>query len=176
MVRARRSPRISIDRRNPGGLPAVPLLTTTPQTFTINLGDLNLPTTFDYDFAVDFAQTFIVMLELAPNTNAGEIGIDASNIVHVDNIRFEGPFTTAPGGGNFDGNGVVDGNDFLVWQRGDSPNGLVAEDLAEWEANFGTGGGGITAVPEPTGLAVVILGASGLARRRRSIRCMKLEN
>jgi hypothetical protein len=157
---------------NPGGLPAVPLLTTTPQTLTINLGDLVPPTEFDYDFTTDFADTFIVMLELAPNSNAGEIGVDADNIVHVDNIRFDGPFVAPPAGGDFDLDGDVDGNDFLVWQRGESPGGVIPEDLAEWIANFPQAGA--AAVPEPASAALLgsfalvwAAGRRGARRERR---------
>ncbi len=39
--------------------------------------------------------------------------------------------------GDFDGDSDVDGADFLLWQRGGSPNGATAGDLALWEANFG---------------------------------------
>lgn len=34
--------------------------------------------------------------------------------------------------------GDVDGRDFLVWQRGESP--ASAGDLADWQANYGSGG------------------------------------
>jgi T5SS/PEP-CTERM-associated repeat protein len=40
-------------------------------------------------------------------------------------------------GGDFDSDGDVDGGDFLVWQRGGSPNANSATDLAAWRANFG---------------------------------------
>jgi hypothetical protein len=40
--------------------------------------------------------------------------------------------------GDFDGDGLVTGADFLMWQRGESPNPLSASDLAAWEANYGT--------------------------------------
>jgi T5SS/PEP-CTERM-associated repeat protein len=40
--------------------------------------------------------------------------------------------------GDFDHDGDVDGNDFLVWQRGDSPNQGNAADLVAWRVNFGT--------------------------------------
>ncbi|QEG34244.1 metallophosphoesterase [Bythopirellula goksoeyrii] len=39
--------------------------------------------------------------------------------------------------GDFDSDGDVDGNDFLLWQRGDSPNELSPEDLLAWQTNFG---------------------------------------
>lgn len=49
-----------------------------------------------------------------------------------------------------DKSGVVDGGDFLVWQRGLTATPPVAN------------------VPEPTGLALAAIGMAGLARRRRS--------
>jgi hypothetical protein len=52
--------------------------------------------------------------------------------------------------GDFDVDGDVDGGDFLVWQRGGSPNANSATDLAAWRANFGFSGlvATGTAVPE----------------------------
>ena len=69
--------------------------------------------------------------------------------------------------GDFDGDGDVDGRDFLAWQRGLSPNPLSAGDLADWRANYGSGGlAAVTAVPEPQALAMcVFLGATLLVRR-----------
>ena len=43
--------------------------------------------------------------------------------------------------GNFDGDGDVDGRDFLIWQRGGSPTAGSAEDLTAWQTNYGTAGG-----------------------------------
>jgi hypothetical protein len=42
--------------------------------------------------------------------------------------------------GDFDGDGDVDGRDFLRWQRGGSPNPLSASDLALWKATYGMTG------------------------------------
>jgi hypothetical protein len=39
--------------------------------------------------------------------------------------------------GDFDIDSNVDGFDFLKWQRGESPNSLSAEDLTDWQTNFG---------------------------------------
>lgn len=68
--------------------------------------------------------------------------------------------------GDFNHDNQVDGNDFLVWQRG---YGSIynAGDLADWKANFGQGPA-ISVVPEPTslGLAVAGLGLAFAARRR----------
>jgi len=63
--------------------------------------------------------------------------------------------------GDFDGDGVVDGVDFLLWQRGESPNPLSQSDLEEWEANFGKVPQAITvvAVPEPASYFLLIAAA-----------------
>jgi len=54
--------------------------------------------------------------------------------------------------GDFDGDGDVDGNDFLIWQRGELPNPMSAEDLAIWQIQFGMTSGlsSSTTVPEPS--------------------------
>jgi hypothetical protein len=72
--------------------------------------------------------------------------------------------------GDFDGDGDVDGRDFLRWQRGQSPNPLSASDLAAWKSNYGTGAltATATAVPEPSTIGLTLLGSVAmLARRRR---------
>ena len=71
--------------------------------------------------------------------------------------------------GDFDLDGDVDGDDFLAWQRGESPNALDAGDLAEWETNYGPASLATAAVPEPTSglmsLAAALLAAL-LGKRR----------
>jgi hypothetical protein len=76
-----------------------------------------------------------------------------------------------PDGGDFDNDGDVDGNDFLKWQRGESPTSLSEADLDAWKANFGPSSLPTAAVaPEPaTGALVVLLaGLVGLAVRGKS--------
>ena len=85
--------------------------------------------------------------------------------------------------GDFDLNGSVDGNDFLVWQRslGSSAsvagvgadgngNGVVdASDLAVWRAHFGTsvGGAATARVPEPaSSIMTGMLFSVGILSRR----------
>ena len=59
--------------------------------------------------------------------------------------------------GDFDGNGKVDGFDFLKWQVGMSPNSLSQSDLAVWEANYGLPPLSATAaVPESTTCALAL--------------------
>lgn len=70
-----------------------------------------------------------------------------------------------PIAGDFDGNGVVDGRDFLAWQRNPSVG-----DLAQWQHNYGDGMSLPTSlvVPEPATGAVLIMGACLAAVSRRS--------
>jgi hypothetical protein len=78
--------------------------------------------------------------------------------------------------GDFNDDGVSDGEDFLVWQRGQSPHPMSLVDLAEWKANFATLpatsvasplDGGVM-VPEPSLLAAAVsAGAVCLRKRRR---------
>jgi hypothetical protein len=65
--------------------------------------------------------------------------------------------------GDFNGDGSVDGFDFLTWQRDPSVG-----DLSDWEANYGASESQVAsaAVPEPTGFALA-LAALGLVARRR---------
>jgi hypothetical protein len=79
-------------------------------------------------------------------------------------------FTSGTGpAGDFDGNGVVNGADFLVWQRGASPNPLSAGDLAIWKANFGSSAavGAAAAVPEPAAATLAVLASIGIAAWRK---------
>jgi hypothetical protein len=71
--------------------------------------------------------------------------------------------------GDFDEDGDVDGRDFLVWQRGDSPDPLSAGDLADWQENYGTAGlGAFAAVPEPgTAIMCLAMAASLVSLRQR---------
>ncbi|MEM9660464.1 MAG: hypothetical protein AAF961_19035, partial [Planctomycetota bacterium] len=81
---------------------------------------------------------------------------------------------------DFDGSGLVDGADFLAWQRGNSPNPLSSADLAAWLGRFGALAG-VAAwqpagqpVPEPQSAALLLLTAAfghltvrRMARQRR---------
>ncbi len=72
--------------------------------------------------------------------------------------------------GDFDDDGDVDGNDFLVWQQGGSPTPMSAGDLADWRANYGSSGGSVAtigAVPEPGTLVLAAVCGLALAPRRR---------
>jgi hypothetical protein len=73
--------------------------------------------------------------------------------------------------GDFDGDGVVSGGDFLAWQRGESPTPLSASDLAEWRARFLAAPLALAPVmstPEPTALGLWLVGLILFPRRRRN--------
>ena len=67
--------------------------------------------------------------------------------------------------GDFDQDTDIDGNDFLEWQRGASPNALSQTDLNDWQVGFGEMLNPVEAavsIPEPStlllaGLAGVLL-------------------
>jgi len=73
------------------------------------------------------------------------------------------------GPGDFDVDGDVDGSDFLVWQRGGSPNGAIAGDLDEWKTNYGNAASisALASVPEPATGLLLLMGIYGLLGRRR---------
>jgi hypothetical protein len=86
----------------------------------------------------------------------------------------------APSNADFDGDGDVDGGDWLTWQRGfgtsggatlsggdaDGNGAINGSDLLLWEAQFATRGsvGTVTAtsIPEPSGIGLALLCASAL--------------
>jgi hypothetical protein len=71
--------------------------------------------------------------------------------------------------GDFDGDGDVDGRDFLKWQRGESPDELSVADLQLWQEQYGTSGlaADVNAIPEPGALAGIALCGIGAMLCRR---------
>ncbi|MCA9258709.1 MAG: hypothetical protein KDA61_05900, partial [Planctomycetales bacterium] len=93
-------------------------------------------------------------------------------------------YTAAGVGADFNGDGMVGGDDFLIWQRGfggpgsqpsgdaDGNGNVNSADYAAWASKFGQAASNAAAVqvPEPTGAALATLAASAagwLSRRRR---------
>jgi hypothetical protein len=110
---------------------------------------------------IDFRSAFVLSNEAGAAWNdAGQITFSVSL---MNSSATEAVFVTTIGGkpGDFDGDGDVDGNDFLAWQRG--PHS--ASDLAAWKSHYGTTFTPTGAVPEPgcaalamTGIVAVLVG------------------
>jgi len=86
--------------------------------------------------------------------------------------------------GDYNGNGAVDGADYVQWRNGGplanevhNPGTVSQEDYTEWRARFGnvagSGLGSGSAVPEPTGLLLALAGlvACWLSRGDRAQQC-----
>jgi hypothetical protein len=89
----------------------------------------------------------------------------------------------APSSGDFDGDGDVDGGDFLTWQRqlgqsgdleadGNGDGAVDGDDLVLWRQQFGGPPGAVAAnaaVPEPTAAVLATFAglSLGVIRRRR---------
>ena len=72
---------------------------------------------------------------------------------------------------DFDLDGDIEGDDFLKWQRAESPNPLSATDLTMWESGYGTAhplSATSASVPEPTS-SVLALAALCLTMSKRRI-------
>jgi|GEM_PF-5088069 len=71
--------------------------------------------------------------------------------------------------GDFDSDGDVDGDDFLKWQRGESPIPLSQSDLNDWQTNYGTVVpplATVAVVPEPGAVLLLGMGATILLLRQ----------
>lgn len=108
----------------------------------------------------------ITAFSLQLGVRGPDIGNPPTSITIVDNIRWYSDVTqVAPG--DFDGDGDVDGRDFLAWQRGESPDPLSSADLTLWQDNYGTVPTLVaSSVPEP-GSCLLILISVGLISSRR---------
>lgn len=95
---------------------------------------------------------------------------EPGGVFYFNNMIIETTSTGQPG--DFDVDGDVDGQDFLIWQRGGSPNPLSSGDLTQWRNNFGpplVPAG--SAIPEPgaaTLSALALLAAISVRGRRNS--------
>lgn len=96
---------------------------------------------------------------------------NAAGEVYNSRVTYVG---TAPGlQGDYNGNGVVDGADYVVWRNGGSPDSTQAG-YNLWRAHFGEssgGGSGLAgggAVPEPsTGMGILLIAMLGLGAHQR---------
>jgi hypothetical protein len=127
--------------------------------------------------------TFDDLVDSPAGANSVKLSIDYGGgggtavVLKVDSIQSLHP-------GDFDGDGDVDGADFVAWQTNfPKPNGAtLAEgdadgdgdvdgaDFVVWQTNFPfTPGPGTTPVPEPAAVMLLAVGGAALLARRRSL-------
>ena len=101
----------------------------------------------------------------------GATGADGD--AHLEHLRYMGhflkelPLDKLPGSADFNSDGRVDSLDFLIYQRGGSPNPWSSEDLALWHSQYASASmSTATAVPEPSGAMLVAVALCCLVRRR----------
>ena len=95
----------------------------------------------------------------ASTTNLAQYSLTAGAATFINNANTS--FTLVapePDTGDFDDDGDVDGQDFLVWQRGGSPRPSSSADLALWKDQFGAIGSATSSVaaPEPAAGSLMI--------------------
>jgi hypothetical protein len=158
-----------------------------PQSFpwdatAANWATLDFDGTFNKDDNTGVDSTVPFATGAAPAADLSGV-IDGFGLYSPSNVgtrrfdTFEILGTPVGGGkkGDFDTDNDVDGNDFLRWQRGQSPHPLTSTpDLADWKGNYAKATAAAAAVPEPAAVALVALSAAALlvsARRRADSAC-----
>ena len=129
-------------------------------TVTLPLGTVSGPgiiTTFGFANGGDAIQNF-GLTRMQIQSDGSDPGILNLEIARVEIVEIP----TIPGDFNMDGR--VDGFDFLLWQRGQSPNPLSGSDLTDWRNNYGTTtlNAQAVSIPEPTILTLFGSGVVGL--------------
>lgn len=135
----------------------------TYEVYVFSLADvppeLNVPVVLVVNAQVgDSSRTINSYAEFVQANSSGEIGFGMPGPLFPEGNELAGlAIRGALIPGDFDANNVVDGSDFLAWQRGESPTPWSQADLALWETHYGSSWPVITSVPEPaTWIAVVL--------------------
>ena len=119
------------------------------------------------------------------STNLADYALTAGAAVFTNNAGNSFTLTQpAVDSADFNENGIVDGADFVLWQRHAGGSGGLAEgdannsgnvdgdDLAIWRSQYGSSGGNAaaTAVPEPHSALLACLCSGAIACRRKGLR------
>ncbi len=144
-------------------------------------GDAALAGTLDIDLAGVFEPALGNSFEIftAPNgAITGQFdtidfpvlaGLEFDIVYNAQSVVLEVIASSGGLEGDFDFDGDVDGADFLVWQRGESPDPLSETDLNDWQTNYGSPGSLSeisTAVPEPATVLTLAIGMLGMMLSR----------
>ncbi|MEQ8210781.1 MAG: hypothetical protein RH917_13220 [Lacipirellulaceae bacterium] len=99
----------------------------------------------------DLGIRLVNLNELDPDFPLSDIEVD------FDDVRLEATVLTP---GDLDGNGDVEGGDFLSWQQ-NTANVYGAMDLSNWTSNYGVGpspsASSTHAVPEPSAVLILLV-------------------
>jgi hypothetical protein len=156
------------DARNIGDYTLTSTATTTTQYIATNLTSwvaaTDGSTAYNYIGAtvnVESADQWLTIL-------LGDSATTGPDRTGFSTIQIRAGGSQPPDEGDFDSDGDVDGNDFLKWQRGQSPAGMTTTDLALWRSNYGPNAVIAAAgVPEPaTGVMLVSICAVAAWSRR----------
>jgi hypothetical protein len=154
---------------------------------------LNANLFIDYNFYVDniLSETVSMTVGALRNWDTVVLGSGLSNAstsAYFDNVLLQlNPPAPPAVNADFNDDGVIDAADYVVWRKfnplasgatqgtgdadGDSDNDDT--DYAEWFERFGQpspgGGGGGGAVPEPSTIALLMIGVAALAGGRRRV-------
>ena len=115
------------------------------------------------NLVIDVVARFVA-LEIKTNYTV----IGATNFAGISELQFF-PKTFTPG--DFNTDGVVDGADFLLWQRDPGVGSL-----ADWETNYGVGGSlsaAVGAVPKPSTLALLSLALGAVSCKEAGRKSMR---
>lgn len=136
-------------------------------TFTIPLGtgsESSFVTTFGFTNGGDELQNFdLSQMQIQASGDAG-------GVLNLEVARFaivERP-PSAPG--DVDGDGDIDGQDFLMIQQGISSGAFSATDLADWQSAYGGASPAAAAVPEPASCLLVLCATALLSLNHRTHR------
>lgn len=135
------------------------------RTFQVPLSSFTPQQAFEFAYAGDgsLSNFNLYYMGLHIPQNAGLVDME------LEYLRIIMPDDGQPG--DFDGDGDVDGRDFLIWQRGGTNPPLDPTLLADWQTHYsvGTLPGAMNAVPEPGCLLLGAMGMVALGTIRRRV-------
>ncbi len=131
------------------------------ETYTGAAAFLEIPAGLT-EFYVAFSDLY-ALNDPEPTYSSARLAISS---LTVSAVLESAPVTTP---GDFDGDGDVDGRDFLVWQRGETTDPFSATELEQWQTAYNGGQlAALTTVPEPGSIMLTWLAVLfSVATRKR---------